>query len=92
MTPARARNAAGAAAHRCGWSVKRTDSTASNAQPKANPSSTTPVRTFSFAGMNGAATSTRAATSPAANDAATINPMRPLGGDCGRPGFWWSWS
>ena len=51
-------NAAGAAAHRCGWSLNRTDSTASNAQPSAKPSSTTPVRTFSFAGMNGAATRT----------------------------------
>jgi hypothetical protein len=28
-------NPAGAAAHRWGWSVNRTDSTANNAQPKA---------------------------------------------------------
>ena len=46
IRPARARNTAGAAAQRCGWSLNRTDSTASKAQPKAKPSSTTPVRTF----------------------------------------------
>ena len=77
MSPATARNTAGAAAQRWGWLLNRTESTASNAQPRASASSTTPVRMFSFAGMKGAATRARAATSPAANDAATINPMRP---------------
>jgi hypothetical protein len=50
-----------------------------NAHPKAKPSSTTPVRAFSFAGMNGAATSATDATMPMATDAATINPMRRFG-------------
>ena len=49
-------NAAGTAAHRCGWSVYRTESTANIAQPTANPHRTAPVTAFSCAGMNGAAT------------------------------------
>jgi hypothetical protein len=61
--PATPINAAGATAHRWG-SVNRTDSTANNAQPKAKPSKTAPVRTFSSAVRNGAATRTRAATRP----------------------------
>ena len=48
-------NRAGAAAQRCGWSVKRIDSTASIAQPIANPHRRAPVRALSSAGMNGAA-------------------------------------
>src|SRR5215211_8083455 len=86
--PATAKNTAGAAAQRCGWLLNRTDSTASNAQPRAKARSTTPVSTFSFAGMNGAATSARAATSPAANDAETINPGCPRGVCSGAPGSW----
>src|SRR5918993_5521419 len=77
-TPATPMNVAGAAAHRCGWSLNRTDSTASNAHPSANPSRTTPVTTFSLAGTNGTATRTTAAISPPAIDRATINPTRLL--------------
>ena len=91
MSPATAMTTAGAAAQRCGWSVSRTDSTASNTQPRANARSTTPMRTFSVAGMNGAATRTKAAMSPAAIEPATINPMCPRGVCSGRPGFWRSW-
>jgi len=50
------------------------DSTANNAHPSANPSSTTPVRACSSAGTNGAATNTTATSSPTASDRATINP------------------
>ena len=81
-------NVAGTAAHRCGWSLNRVDSTASNAQPSANASSTTPVSTFSVAGMNGMATRTTAAISPAAMDRATINPILNLAVGCARPGCW----
>ena len=81
-------NMAGAAAHRCGWSLNRTDSTANNAQPSAKASSTTPVSTFSLAGMNGMATRTTAAISPAAMDRATINPILLLAVGCARPGCW----
>ncbi len=77
LTTASVKNTAGAAAHRWGCSVNRTDSLANSAQPRANASKTMPVRTFSFAGMNGAATRTNAITSPVANDPATINPMPP---------------
>jgi hypothetical protein len=56
------------------WSLNRTDSTANNAHPSANPSSTTPVRACSSAGTNGAATNTTATSSPTASDRATINP------------------
>src|SRR5215204_3235887 len=38
--------------------------------------------------MNGAATSAKAATSPVANDAATINPRCPRGVGSGAPGSW----
>ena len=86
--PATAMNVAGAAAHRCGWSLNRVDSTASNAQPSANASSTTPVSTFSVAGMNGMATRTTAAISPAAMDRATIDPILLLAVGCARPGCW----
>jgi hypothetical protein len=92
MRLARAKNTAGAAAQRWGWSLNRTDSTVNNAQPRANASSTTLVRTFSFAGINGAAMSTRATTSPVANDAATINPIPALRVDGGVPGCRWSLS
>jgi hypothetical protein len=81
-------NAAGAAAHRCGWSLNRTDSTANNAHPSANPSRTTPVMTFSSAGMNGAATRTTATISPAATDAATINAILLLAVGGRRLGGW----
>ena len=80
IRPATARNTAGAAAQRCGWSLNRRDRTASNAQPTAKPSSTTPVSTSARAGMNGAATSVTATTSPAAIDPATIQPMPVLDG------------
>src|ERR671912_2255279 len=73
--PAAPMNAAGTAAHRCGWSLNRVDSAANNAHPRANANSTTPVMTFSSAGTNGAATRTTATISPAAIDAATINPI-----------------
>src|SRR5215203_5368601 len=86
--PTSAISAAGAAAHRWGWSLNRVDSTASNAQPSANPSSTTPIRTFSLAGMNGAATSATATISPAAMDRATIDPILLLAVGCARPGCW----
>jgi hypothetical protein len=75
MSPATAMNAAGAAAHRWGWSVSRTDSAANNAHPKANASRTTPVSTFSLPGMNGRATRTTARTRPAAIEPATIKPI-----------------
>ena len=42
---------------------------------RLHPSSTTPVRTFSLAGVNGAATNTAATSSPTAIDRATINPI-----------------
>src|SRR5215211_7621223 len=84
--PATAMNAAGAAAHRCGWSLNRVDSTASNAQPSAN--STAPVSAFSLAGMNGMATRSTAAISPAAMDKATINPILLLAVGCAGPGCW----
>ena len=66
---------AGTTAHRCGWSVYRTESTASIAQPMANPHSTAPVMSFSLTWMKGAATRSRAATTPVASDPATIRPM-----------------
>jgi hypothetical protein len=56
-----------------------------NAQPSTNPSSTTPIRTFSLAGMNGAATSATAANSPAATEIATINPILLSIVGCRRP-------
>jgi hypothetical protein len=71
-------NSAGATAQRCGWSVNRTETTASIVQPSANPHRTAPVTAYSAAGRNGAATSRRAATIPVANEPATIQPMRPL--------------
>ena len=74
-------NTAGTTAQRCGWSVNRTESTANIAQPMANPHSTAPVMSFSCTWMNGAATRSRAATSPVARDPATTQPMRPA-----RPG------
>ena len=77
-SPATVRNTAGAAAQRCGRSLTRTDRIASNAQPTAKPSSTTPVSTSARAGMNRAVTSATTTTSPAAIDAATIKAMRPL--------------
>ncbi len=80
IRPAMARRTAGAAAQRCGWSLTRTDRTASSVQPTANPSSTAPVSTSAVAGMNGATTSAAATTSPAAIDPATIRPMPPLDG------------
>jgi hypothetical protein len=83
IRPASVKNTAGAAAQRWGWSVNRTDSIANNAQPKANASKTMPVRTFSFASMNGAATRTNAVTRPMANDPATIHPMPPRALVCG---------
>jgi len=52
----------GAVDQRCGWSASRTDRRASNAQPNANASRTTPVSTFSPPGMNGRATRTTART------------------------------
>jgi hypothetical protein len=55
-------------------------------QPSANPNRTAPVRRLSSAGMNGTATRSRAATSPAANEPATIQPMCPLGPGTGRDG------
>jgi hypothetical protein len=79
-------NMAGAAAHRWGWSLNLVESTASNAQPRANASSTTPVSTFSLAGMNGMATRATAAISPAAMDTATINPILLLAVGCPGPG------
>jgi hypothetical protein len=54
---------------------------ASNAQPRAKASSTTPVRMFSFAGIERGGDSARGATSPVANDAATINPLLPSRSD-----------
>ena len=81
-------NVAGAAAQRWGWSLNRVDSTASNAQPSANPSSATPVSAFSVAGMNGAATSATAAISPAAMDRATIDPILLLAAGCAGSGCW----
>src|SRR6266545_3838818 len=85
--PASAMNAAGAAAHRWGWSLHRVDSTASSAQPRANASSTAPVTVFSPVPTNGAATSSPAAMSPAVNDPATIGPTLRVpvrrGGGCG---------
>ncbi len=86
--PATAKNTAGTAAQRCGWVLNPTDSTASNAQPRAKASSTTPIRMLSLAGMNGAATRARATASPMANDAETINPIRPSGAGCTRPDRW----
>ena len=74
-TPTTAMNTAGAAAHRCGWSVNRTDSTANIAQPSAKPSRTIPVSVCSSAGAIGAATRRAAAISPAAIEPATINPI-----------------
>ena len=81
-------NVAGAAAHRWGWPLNRTDSTANNAHPSAKASSTTPVSTFSVAGMNGMATRTTAAISPAAMDRATIDPILLLAVGRARPGCW----
>jgi hypothetical protein len=60
------------------WSVNRTESTASIAQPRANPHSTAPVMSFSCSWMKGAATRSRAATTPVASDPATIRPIWPL--------------
>jgi hypothetical protein len=47
------------------------------------------VTALSSAGMNGAATRRRAATSPVANEPATIQPIRPLGPGSGRDGRSW---
>src|SRR5215203_4945318 len=85
--PTSAINAAGAAAHRWGWSLNRVDSTASNAQPSANASSTTPVKAFSLTGTKGAAMRTTATISPAAMDRATIDPILVLAVGCA-PGCW----
>jgi len=46
-------NTPGAAAHHRGWSVNRTESTASNAQLRANASTTAPVRTSSVDSISG---------------------------------------
>ena len=76
---------AGAHAQRCGWWVKRTDSPASIAQPKAKPQSTPPVSSFGSVGMNGIAARTPAARSPLASEPMTIRPRCPFGcceGDC----------
>src|SRR2546425_9931558 len=51
--PNRPMNAAGTAAHRCGWSVQSVESNASNTQPSAKPSSTTPGMTCSCDPPNG---------------------------------------
>jgi hypothetical protein len=75
MSPATAMNAAGAAAHRWGWSVSRTDSAANNDHPNANASRTTPASTFALPGMNGRATSTTARTRPTAIEPAAISPI-----------------
>ena len=79
-SPATDRNTAGAAAQRCGWSLIRTDKTASNAQPNAKPSSTAPGSTSALAGTSGAAATPTATTSPAAIEPATIQPMVALDG------------
>ena len=105
IRPATARNTAGAAAQRCGWSLNRTDRTASNAQPTAKPSSATPVSTSALAGMNGAATRATATTRPAIMDAdndptdadpeRTVIVLRSLdtarGDDADRGRWWCSW-
>src|SRR5215213_2526843 len=85
--PTSAINAAGAAAHRWGWSLNRVDSTSSNAQPSANPSSTTLVKAFSLTGRTGAAMRTAATISQAAMDRATIDPILVLAVGCA-PGCW----
>ena len=79
-------SSAGATAHRCGWSVNLTESTANITQPTANPHSTAPVTRLSSAGRNGAATRSRATTNPTAIDPDTIQPMCLLGPRSGRDG------
>ena len=73
--PANAMNAAGTNAHRCGWSVHRSESTASIAQAAAKASSTEPVMTCSCAPANGPATSAMAPTRPPMREPATMRPM-----------------
>ena len=70
--PVMAIAAAGTAAQRCGRSVNRTDSTASSAQPTANPSRIAPVITGSRRPAKGPATSATAATRPASSEPVTI--------------------
>ena len=74
-SPDTPRKTAGTKAHRCGWSVKRTESTANIAHPRAKPHSTAAVMSFSWTAMKGAATRSRAATTPVARDPATTRPM-----------------
>ena len=85
-------NSAGAAAHRCGWSVNRTESTASIAQPSANPHRTAPVTALSSAGMNGAATRSRAASESggqrAGHDPTDASPAGCRGGRISEVGVW----
>ena len=78
LAPARAISAAGTSVHRWGWSDQRIESTANNVQPRAHPSSAVPMITCSSAPPNGPMTNTRATTSPAIRDPATIRPMWPL--------------
>src|SRR3954447_17149588 len=84
-TPISARTAAGTSAHRCGWLVQRVDSSASAAQPSANPSSAVPVMTCSRAPSTANHTRTNAATAPRTREPATIQPIGPRRGG-GAPG------
>ena len=61
------------------------------AHPSAKASSTTPVRTFSVGGVNGAATKTAATTRPATIDVATIAPslLLAVGGGSGWRSLCW---
>src|SRR3954463_334288 len=75
--PANPMKPAGTAAHRCGCSVHRIESVASNAQLAANVSRTVPVIKHSCAPASGPTpTSGSARRAPAARHPATIGPMR----------------
>ena len=74
MSPATAMNAAGAAAHRCGWPVSQTDSGPTTPNPTQCEQDNTGEHVL-LPGMNGRATKTSARTRPAAIEPATIRPI-----------------
>src|SRR6188508_128068 len=80
MTPANAMTAAGTNAHRCGWVVRRADSTASIAQPAANATRAEPVMTYSRPPVKTTNTSRSANTRPVAIDPTTTLHIGPRWG------------
>ena len=73
--PTSVRTPAGTNAHRCGWPVHRAATSASRAQPAANPSNAVPLMTGSCAPPNGPTTSTTAASNPKNMEPTTIGPI-----------------